>query len=119
MKSIARLDGDILTIFAGYASDGASPYFGNLCGLRIGTPSPASSAAGFFVHDCLYQFGELPCAPWSYDDADDALYCLLRSTGFKLAGAYHAAVALFGGLYRQLTRKPSATIACISNHRRS
>ena len=111
-KPIGSLVGDLLTIYAGYASDGASPGFvvpG--LGLRIGTPSPASAAPGFFTHDFLYQFAELPCAPWTYEQADDALYSLLRSGGFLAPSSYHAAVTVFGGLFRRLGNV-STTVSC-------
>jgi hypothetical protein len=116
---IGRLNGDILTIHAGYASDGASPYFGNLCGLRIGTPSHRKTAPGFFTHDFLYQFGRLTCCPWTYAQADDALYNLMRWEGSVLAAPYHAAVSILGGLHRRITASPSLTIACLVNHKPS
>ena len=115
--SMAHLKGDQLTIYAGYASNGCSPYFGNFFGLRIGTPTPrGNAAASWFVHDLLYQFGELVCAPWSYDQADDIFFQLMRQHSFPLAGAYHVAVSVLGGLHRQLTRAPSTTIACLTTH---
>ena len=104
---LGMLHGDILTIFEGYQSDGASPcvIVGNV---RLGTPSPQSSAAGFFTHDFMYQFAGV--APWTYEDADNALYWLLRENGFRLSGIYHSAVAIFGGLHRRLTRRPSDSV---------
>ena len=111
-KPIGSLVGDLLTIYAGYASDGASPGFVvPWLDWRIGTPSPFSSAPGFFTHDFLYQFAELPCAPWTYEQADDALYSLLRAGGFLAPSSYHAAVTIFGGLFRRL-RKVSTTVSC-------
>jgi len=104
---LGMLTGDFLTIFEGYQSDGASPclIFGDI---RIGTPSPQSSAAGFFVHDFMYQFESV--APWTFADADNALYWLLRQNGFWGSGVYHSAVATFGGLHRRLTRRPNTEI---------
>jgi len=115
--SICRLDGDLFTLFAGYASDGCTPYFGCLLSLRIGTPTPQGTAAcSWWIHDAMYQFGELSCAPWSYAQADDVFFHLLRTYGWKLASPYHAAVSIFGGIARKLRRNPSTTIACISSH---
>ena len=115
---IARLEGDILTIYRGYASDGASPYFGKILGIRIGTPSHQKTAAGFFTHDLLYQVAEVPCCTqWTYEDADDVLYDLMREQGSCLGGVYHAAVATLGGFHRRLTKKPPGAVICISNHR--
>lgn len=113
---LAKLRGDILTLFRGYASDGASPYFGSVFGVRIGTPSHGKTAPGFFVHDLLYQVGETRCAPWSYEEADEILHDLMRAEGSALGGIYHAVVAIFGGLHRSFRQSPSAAI-CISNHR--
>lgn len=111
-KAIGSLAGDLLTLYAGYASDGASPGFTVPgFGWRWGTPSPASSAPGFFTHDFLYQFGELACAPWTYSQADDALYSLLRAGGFQLPATYHAAVTIFGGIFRRFG-KASTTVSC-------
>lgn len=111
-----EITGDRLTIYAGYGSDGASPYFGKICGLRIGTPSHARTAPGFFVHDFLYQFAELPCCPWDYQQADDALYWLMRNEGSRLGSPYHAAVSIFGGMHRRITGRTSTTVACITHH---
>jgi len=104
---LGMLHGDTLTIFEGYQSDGASPCI--IIGkVRLGTPSPQSSAAGFFTHDFMYQFAGV--APSTSRDADNALYWLLRENGFRLSGVYHSAVAIFGGLHRRLTRRPSDTV---------
>lgn len=111
---IARLSGDLLTIYRGYAIDGCSPAV-SLFGVRIGTPSPRSSLAGAFTHDCLYQFGELSCAPWRYDQADRIFLDLLRLDGFPLAGLYYQAVRRFGASFRRLT-PPRMGITCLANH---
>ena len=100
---LGTLCDDVLTIFAGYQSDGASPCV-VVCGFRIGTPSPKRSAAGFFVHDFMYQFQSV--APWSYQQADDCLYWLMEYDGFPLSGLYHEAVALLGGSYRRYFGQP-------------
>jgi hypothetical protein len=111
-----KLVGDRLTVFAGYASDGASPHIFTVGKLRIGTPSHRKTAPGFFIHDFLYQFGSLPCCPWSYEQADDVLYHLMRQEGSVLAAPYHAAVSIFGGLHRRITRNPTTSIACLEAH---
>jgi hypothetical protein len=95
---LGMLNHDILTIFEGYQSDGASPCI-VICGLRIGTPSPRSAAAGWFVHDFMYQFQSV--APWSFKQADDCLYWLLEDDDFFLSGVYHEAVSRFGGMFRR------------------
>jgi hypothetical protein len=108
----ARLDHDVLTIHPGYASDGASPHFFTIAGIRIGTPSHARLAAAWFAHDCLYQFKGLACAPWSYAEADAVLYHLMRQNGSILAAPYHAAVRVFGGLHRRITGTDPANLLC-------
>lgn len=114
-QRIAHLSGDMLTIHAGYASDGASPYFGKLFGLRIGTPSHARTAAAFFTHDLLYQIADCPCQQlWTYRDADKVLHDLMSQRGSCLGGAYHAGVAIFGGLHRRLKKAPNFT-TCLTH----
>lgn len=113
---MATLVNDTLAIHAGYASDGASPHICTIGPIRIGTPSHKRIAPGFFAHDCMYQFGSLPCCPWTYAQADDVLYHLMRERGSILGAPYHAAVSIFGGLHRRFTSKGSTTIACIVNH---
>ena len=102
-EMLGLLTDDILTIFEGYQSDGASPCI-IIGGIRIGTPSPRSAAAGWFVHDFMHQFQSV--APWSYKQADDCFYWLLENDGFILSGLYHDAVAKLGGLYRKHFNKP-------------
>lgn len=111
---IARLDGALMTIFAGYAIDGCSPSI-DIRGRRVGTPSPESTLPAAFVHDCLYQFSGLACAGWSRAQADSIFRDLLRARGFPLAELYFAGVTLFGGIHRALKR-PSTSIACITHH---
>ena len=113
---LGKLRGDVLTIFKGYASDGASPHFGTVCGVRCGTPSHSKTAPGFFTHDFLYQVAEVGCITWTYEDADEVLHDLMCAEGSKLGSIYYAAVAFFGGLYRHFRQTPTAAI-CISNHR--
>lgn len=113
---LGHLEDDDLTIFAGYASDGASPYFGKFLGIRIGTPSHAKTAPGWFVHDFLYQFADLPCCPWTYAQADLTLYWLMRNEGSILCAPYHAGVTLFGG-WRRRWLGGSSTVSCIATHR--
>jgi hypothetical protein len=115
-QPIGHLKDDRLRIFQGYASDGASPHFGTIGKVRIGTPSHAKTAPGFFVHDFLYQFAPLKCCPWTYAQADDVLYRLMRNEGSVLAAPYYTAVALLGGLHRRLTRNGKQEISCQSKH---
>jgi hypothetical protein len=116
-RMMGTLVDDRLTIFAGYASDGASPHFFTIGKLRFGTPSHRKTAPGFFVHDFLYQFGRLPCCPWTFSQADDVLYHLMRQEGSILAAPYHAAVSIFGGLHRKITGSSSAAISCNTKHK--
>ena len=116
-KTLGELIGDTLTIFEGYASDGASPHICTIGKLRIGTPSHHKTAPGFFVHDFLYQFGRLECCPWTYEQADDVLFHLMRQHGSILAAPYLAAVSIFGGIHRRLTQRPSETIECLGGHK--
>lgn len=113
----AMLVNDKLVIYAGYASDGASPHICTIGPIRIGTPSHKKIAPAWFAHDCMYQFGALPCCPWTYAQADDVLYHLMRERGSILAAPYHAAVSIFGGLHRRITGKGSTSIACIVTHK--
>ena len=114
-KHRGSLRDDVLTIEPGYASDGCSPYYGSFLGIRIGTPSPRSSAAGFFVHDFLYQFKRLPCAPWTYQQANDIFWSLLRKNGFPLAELYFGAVSLFGGLHRTIHSDSENNTTCLDH----
>lgn len=85
---------DSLVIYAGYASDGCSPtYIIPGTSIRLGTPSPASSAAGFFVHDFMRQFLNLPCRPWTRAQTDSVFYDLMSNDHFPLAAVYYAVVA--------------------------
>ena len=116
-KSLGRLEGDLLTIYQGYASDGASPcVIVPVVGWRWGVPSPASAAPGFLLHDFLYQFAEVACCPWTYEQADDALYALLRAHGFCMPASYHAAVSIFGGMARRLGRASTTVYCCTHTH---
>lgn len=111
--TIARLDGPILTIFEDYAWDGCSPSC-DIFGRRIGTPTPASSLLASLVHDVLYQFSALACAPYTRSQADTIFYDLMRAQGFRLAAPYHAAVAIFGGIFRRLSTA-SKTTRCLTH----
>ena len=113
-KDLGELTDDILTIYAGYTSDGASPHLATICGIRIGTYSGRKTAPGWWPHDFMYQFGpdSLPCCPWTFDQADDVLYWMMRQNGSILGGPYHAALSIFGGLHRQLTRPRNTEVYC-------
>ena len=106
--------GSRLRIYPGYAIDGCSPSI-VLGKIRIGTPTPVSSLTAAFVHDFLYQFLPLQCAPWTRSDADAALLALLDGEGFPLGGTYYAGVRMFGGFFAQ-KRGTNRNIACLTHH---
>ena len=112
--SKGKLEGALLTIFAGYAIDGCSPAIA-IRGKRIGTPTPPATKPAAFVHDFLYQFMDLPCCPWNREQADAIFYDLLRSREFPFALTYGIAVTLFGGITRKLTPRDSRAIACLTH----
>jgi len=108
---IAVLDGDKLTIMAGYAFDGCSPAF-RIGGYWFGTPTPPATVAAALVHDCLRQFMGVKCAPFTRKDTDDIFYDILKAHKFPLADEYHGAVAgMAGTLFSKLTRRPK-TLHC-------
>ena len=106
--------GSRLRIFPGYAINGCSPSV-VIGRVRLGTPTPKSSLAAAFVHDFLYQFLPLQCAPWTRADADAALLALLDGEGFPLGGTYYAGVRMFGGFFAQ-KRGTNRNISCLIHH---
>lgn len=102
-KTIAKLDGCVLTIFQGYAWNGCT-----------GAPSPPATMLGSVVHDVLYQFGCLSCAQWTRQHADRIFRQLLRASHFPMAAVYYAAVRLLG--WRFYRKPPSRSIACLIHH---
>lgn len=110
---LGDLTDDVLTIYRGYASDGASPCIFRIGRFRLGTPSHRKIAEAWFTHDFLYQFGRLVCSPWTYRKADQILYDIMRQKGSILAALYYSAVVTFGGLHRHVTKKPNTEIACL------
>lgn len=96
-KEIGNIFDDVLCIRSGYAWNICSPAF-SIIGIRIGTPSPELVYLASLIHDFLYQFGGLPCNPWTKKQADDVFYNMMIKQGYKLAGLYHYAVVKFGKL---------------------
>ena len=82
---------DILTIFAGYASDLCSPGF-YLLGMWVGTYSRGMELEAF-LHDFLRQF-LIPCAPWDRKITDTLFYNAgrMRGHGIRIK-IYHGAVS--------------------------
>lgn len=110
-RRLAILDGDKLTIFAGYAFDGCSPAF-SIAGYWFGTPTPPATVGPALVHDVLRQFMGLECAPYTRKDTDDIFYDLMVANKFPLAMEYHGAVSgLAGTIFIKLTRR-SKTLRC-------
>ena len=102
--------GGQLTVTRGYAWDGCSPKF-CFFDILLGTPDGAvDSETGktktyyaSLVHDALYQF--LPeGVPVTRAEADHSFLKLMEATGFRPRLLYFAAVRLFGGLSRRITR---------------
>ena len=84
-KKIAELKDNILTIYTGYAIDGAS-----------GAPLDEHILLEVFLHDLFYQFGQSTGAPWTRREADQLFLQLMRLHRFPLARTYYHAVRLFG-----------------------
>jgi hypothetical protein len=103
--------GGRMTITRGYAWNGCSP---KVCflDLLLGTPDGVVDARtgrpktyhATLVHDALYQFlGD--GLPLTRAEADRCFLRLLDGTGFRPRYVYYAAVRLFGGLAREVTRR--------------
>ena len=108
----ATLDGDLLTIHAGYAFDGCSPAV-RLFGKWLGTPTPPRAVAAAAVHDLLRSYLHLPCITYDLKDTDDIFYNLLHQADFDFEDIYHGAVAgPFGKLYHRLTRSRPTAARC-------
>ena len=103
--------GGRMTITRGYAWNGCSP---KICFLDVllGTPDGVVDARtgrpktfhATLVHDALYQFLD-DGLPLTRADADRCFLRLLDVTGFRLRYLYYAAVRVFGGLSREITRR--------------
>lgn len=105
-KTWAILDGDKLTIMAGYAFDGCSPAV-RVFGRWVGTPTPRKAVAAA-AHDCLRGYMGLPCLPYDRKTTDEVFYDMLDAEGFEGRDIYHGAVAGFwGSTFIWLTRGPS------------
>lgn len=81
----------ILTVFEGYAWDGATL-----------APDYAEIYYATLVHDALYQF--LPNTPMSRKAIDDIFLKMMQENNFKYAKIYYRAVRWFGGIFVALTR---------------
>lgn len=92
---------DVLTIKSGYSWDGCSPCW-KVFGKWIGTPTPASAVVPSLIHDGLYQWLGVECAPWDKKDADAVFYNLMREHHFLLKGTYHGAVYALGAAFRRI-----------------
>ena len=106
---IASLNGDLLTIKEGYASDLCSPAF-KLGGRWYGSPTGKCEADAAFTHDCLRQIlcSRVKCCPWNRKTTDLIFLELLQSRKSKLARIYFTVVACFlGTLYMALTSRDS------------
>lgn len=103
----AILNGDTLTVFAGYAFDGCSPAW-RIFGIWIGTPTLHSAVAASCAHDVLRGFLHLPCVPFNRDASDDIFFDILRSQDHRWRDIYHGAVSgRIGRLYSLISRTPS------------
>lgn len=115
-KEWAVVSKGAITIRKGYSWDGASPKF-RLLGRWVGTPDFEGTRLAALVHDCLYQFMDLECMPIDRRDADWIFGSLMKEAGFPVAGIYFGAVAVFGGLWRLVSKPFSKKQDCFCvNH---
>lgn len=99
------------TVFARYAWDGCTPKF-SLWDILIGTPDGAPNSVtrkpktyyASLMHDALCQFLDAG-SPVKRAEADKIFLELMTRDGFAPRLVYYAAVRLFGGLSRQITRR--------------
>lgn len=104
-----------MTIMKGYAWDGCTPKV-CLLDVLLGTPDGAVFAVtgrpktyyASLLHDALYQF--LPDdLPLTRAQCDECFLRLMERDGFALRHVYYAAVRIFGGLSRRITRRVRRT----------
>lgn len=116
-QPIARVNAGALTIFKGYAIDGCSPAM-SVFGRRVGTPTPEATLPAAFVHDCLFQFIDLPCVPWDFDAANHIFRELLIEQKFRWANLYYSAVAALGPAYHRTARWLNGAdhLSCVALH---
>lgn len=81
-----------------YSWDGCSPK-ARFAMLWLGTPDPPCTRLASLVHDVLYQFIATQHFPWSRAQADACFYDIMKLSGFLMAGTFHGAVRMFGGLF--------------------
>jgi hypothetical protein len=94
----ARLVKNKLHIRPHYSWDGCSPK-ARFTFLWLGTPDPHCTRLASLVHDVLYQFIATDHFPFSRFQCDAAFYDIMKLSGFLLAGTFHGAVRLWGGLF--------------------
>ncbi|MCO6429036.1 DUF1353 domain-containing protein [Nitrosomonas communis] len=99
-----------MKVLADYAWDGCTPKFALwdiLLGIPDGVPNyqtkkPKAYYASL-LHDVLYQFLDADL-PISRQSADKIFYELLKRDHFGPRYIYYAAVRIFGGIFRLITR---------------
>ena len=100
----------VMTIAAGYASDGCSPKYAFKRWI-IGTPDGSvcpfcklpETYYAFFVHDALCQFADHKDMPWSRAQIDKIFYNVLKRDQFKWAKFYYWAVVKLGPIHKRLS----------------
>lgn len=83
---IVDLNEDIVTICSGYQFDGCS------C-----SPDFKKALLGCCIHDALIQFLDIHPTAFSIEDAHEAMFQIHKSSRFKLARVYYAAVSSWLG----------------------
>lgn len=108
---VVKLDGDLLTIPKGYASDLTSPAI-YLFGHWIGTPSGEREALAALVHDVLRQLLalRLACLPkLTRRLTDDEYFDFLHEAKSIWCRLFHHVVASpLGSFYMRLTVRPES-----------
>ncbi|MCC6658851.1 MAG: DUF1353 domain-containing protein [Rhodocyclaceae bacterium] len=97
-------------VLAGYAWDGCTPKY-SLADIVLGTPDGVPSEItkkpktyyASLLHDVLYQFLDAGL-PLSRRQADAVFLEIMQRDRFAPRRVYHAAVRMFGGLFRMFTR---------------
>lgn len=98
-KVWGEINGRVITVFAGYASDGCSPKI-KVLGKVIGVPDGPIQADGYpqtykasLIHDILHQFQVI--SPLSPKQRDLLFYNMLKECGWNWAKTYYYAVRSF------------------------
>lgn len=90
-----RLDGNVMTIRAGYAWNGCSPKKG-WCGIWWGTPDFTGSRRASLAHDALFQISGTKHFRATMQQCNEVFYRLMLRDGFWGAPIYFEAVQRFG-----------------------